>query len=76
MSAKGIWVRLKDVNYQALANGLKAAHKIYQEAVKKRRLKKSEAERSMGQITPTLDYSGFKNADCVIEAAVEDLKVK
>ncbi len=76
LSAKGIWVRLKDVNDQALANGLKAAHKIYQEAVKKRRLKKSEAERKMGQITPTVDYSGFKNADCVIEAIVEDLNVK
>ncbi len=76
LSSKGISVRLKDVNYEALTKGLKAAHKIYQEAVQKRKLKKFEAERRMGQITISLNYSGFAKADCVLEAVVEDPDIK
>jgi len=76
LSSKDVWVRLKDINYTAVAQGLKAADKIYNQAVKKRRLKKSEARTRMARITGTLDYSGFNNADIVIEAVVENMEVK
>jgi len=76
LSYKGIWVRLKDINHAAVGQGLKAAAKLYQQAVKKRRMTKGEAHQSMARITGTLDYSGFKNADIVIEAVVEKMEVK
>ena len=76
LSLNDIWVRLKDINYDALAKGFQAANKIYQQAVSKRRLKPHEAARKMDHITASLDYSGFKKADLVIEAVVENLEVK
>jgi len=75
-SDRGIRVRIKDINYQALALGLKSAAKLYRDAVKKRRLKPYEAIVKMDQITATLDYSGFANTDIVIEAVVENMEVK
>ena len=76
LSYKGIGVRLKDVNYDAIAKGFKAAKKIYDQAVKRKRIKKFEADQKMGLITGTLDYSGFKSTDIVIEAVVENMEVK
>ncbi len=76
LSAQDMWVRLKDINYPALQKGLQSAAKIYKEAVKKSRLTKAEASRKMAHISCTLDYSGFKNTDMVIEAVVEDMTLK
>lgn len=76
LSYKDIWVRLKDINYDALALGLKSASKIYRQALEKRQLKKHEAQLKMARITPTLDYRGFGTADAVIEAVVENMEVK
>src|SRR3990167_8867141 len=76
LSYSNIWVRLKDINYEALALGVRSAAKLYRDAVKKRRMKPYEAVVKMDKITPTLDYSGFANADIVIEAVVENMEVK
>ncbi len=71
-----IWVRLKDIHYDALALGLKSAAKLYRDAVKRRRLKAHEAIVKMGKIASTIDYTGFRNTDIVIEAVVEDMDIK
>jgi 3-hydroxyacyl-CoA dehydrogenase/enoyl-CoA hydratase/3-hydroxybutyryl-CoA epimerase len=76
LSYKGIWVRLKDVNYGAVIQGFRAASKLYNQLVKKRKLQPAQAERDMARITGTLDYSGFVNADIIIEAVVEKMEVK
>ena len=76
VSYTNIWVRLKDINYDALALGLKSAAKLYRDAVKKRRLKPYEAMVKMDKITTALDYSGFADTDIVIEAVVENMEVK
>jgi len=76
LSNKGIWVRLKDINYDAVGQGFKAAAKLYRQSVKKRRMTKSEAHQCMARITGSLDYSGFANADIVIEAVVEKMDIK
>ncbi len=76
LSSKDVWIRLKDINYDAVAQGLKAADKIYNQAIKKRRLIKAEAKTKMAHITGTLDYSGFNNTDIVIEAVVENMEIK
>ncbi|MFA5060332.1 MAG: 3-hydroxyacyl-CoA dehydrogenase NAD-binding domain-containing protein [Candidatus Omnitrophota bacterium] len=76
LSSRKIWVRLKDVHYDAIAKGLKAASLIYQKAVKARKIKEFESSVGMARITSTLDYSGFQDADMVIEAVVENIDVK
>jgi len=76
LASRDIWARLKDLNYDALALGYKAAYKVFSQAVQRRKLTKAEAERKMAHITGTLDYSGFKNLDIVIEAVLENMNVK
>lgn len=76
LSYKDITTRLKDINYDAIAKGFQAAHKVFQSAVKRRKLKKAEAQVKMAKITGTVDFSGFQNVDCVIEAVVENMDIK
>ncbi len=76
LSNRGVWVRLKDVNYDAIAKGLKAAYDVYMQSVKRRRMKPSAVAANMAMISGALDYSGFADADIVIEAVVENMDVK
>jgi len=75
-SAYGLPVRMKDLNYQALGRGLKQAKEVYDYAVKKRKLKPNQAAAAMGLISAATDYSGFSNADLIVEAVVEDMRIK
>jgi 3-hydroxyacyl-CoA dehydrogenase/enoyl-CoA hydratase/3-hydroxybutyryl-CoA epimerase len=76
LSYYGIPVRMKDLNYQALGNGLKQAKEVYDYAVKKKKVKSSQACLGIGLISPTANYQGFSNADLIIEAVVEDMNIK
>lgn len=69
-------VRLKDIHYDALKTALKTAQGIFDYALKKKILRKPQADLRLGLISPTLTYRGFEKAGLVIEAVVEDLKVK
>lgn len=75
-SAYGIAVRMKDLNYQALGRGLRQAKEVYDYAVKKKKLKINQAILGMGLISVTTDYSGFSNANLIVEAVVEDIEIK
>ncbi len=75
-SAHGLPVRMKDLNYQALGRGLRQAREVYDYAVKKKKLKKNQAVFGIGLISTATDYSGFANTDLVVEAVVEDMKIK
>lgn len=76
VSNRNIPVRVKDINDKALAGALKEAIGIYQGAVRRRRLKPNELENKMDLISVGLTLDGFKNADIIIEAVVEDLGIK
>lgn len=73
---KGIEVRLKDVNYKGLLNGMRSIDQAYAKLVKRKRLNAKEAADRMRQITTTIDYSGFHGSDLVIEAVLERMDVK
>ena len=72
----GIRVRIKDVRHDAISLALRHARKLFQSAVKKRRLSKLEAEQAMDRVGGGLEYEGFGSADLVIEAVVEKMEVK
>ncbi len=69
-------VRLKDVRHEAVAGGLAHARSIFDGAVKRRSLRRSDATRRMGLISGGLDYAGVGQADLVVEAVVERVDVK
>lgn len=73
---KGVKVLLKDLNEASLA---KAKAAIEAEAAKKlsrKALTPAEAEDVNAKLVTKTDYSGFKEADIVIEAVVEKMAVK
>lgn len=75
-SYKDIPCRIKDINWEGVAKGYEQASKIYGQLKKIRKLKPFQIQNKMEKITGTLDYSGFKTVDIVVEAIVENLDVK
>jgi 3-hydroxyacyl-CoA dehydrogenase / enoyl-CoA hydratase / 3-hydroxybutyryl-CoA epimerase len=75
-SSRGYPTILKDVAPDALAKGLKAAEKIYQDGVKKKKLTPAEATAALDRITPVHTDVPLAGVDLVIEAAVEKLELK
>jgi len=75
-AAAGGSVRLKDVKPEAVAKGLSSIRKMLDSGVKRRRFDAREAQHIMQRVSGTTDYSGFHNAELVIEAVFEDLKIK
>jgi 3-hydroxyacyl-CoA dehydrogenase/enoyl-CoA hydratase/3-hydroxybutyryl-CoA epimerase len=69
-------IRMRDINWKALAGGMKAAARIWRRKVERRRMTRGEMQRKLARITTTTDWSGFQHVDMVIEAVVENLEVK
>ncbi|MBC8089125.1 MAG: fatty acid oxidation complex subunit alpha FadJ [Phycisphaerae bacterium] len=73
---QGTMVRLKDASHDRLAKGFGAVREVVRERLRKRQITRSESDNMLSLVGPTVDYSGFANADLVIEAVFEDVKVK
>ncbi len=69
-------VRMKDINHEAVSGGLAHARSVFDGAVRRRTLRRRDAERKMGLISGALDDSGMARASLVVEAVVERLEVK
>ncbi|HEY2830748.1 MAG TPA: 3-hydroxyacyl-CoA dehydrogenase NAD-binding domain-containing protein, partial [Thermoanaerobaculia bacterium] len=69
-------VRMRDINWDALSGGMRAAAKIWKKRIERRRMTRGEMQRKMSRITTTTDWSGFQRVDVVIEAVVENVKIK
>lgn len=72
----GIPVAVKDVSAEALERGMAAIRSNYSISVQRGRLSAQEAGERLARIRPQLDYSGFEQADLIVEAVFEDLELK
>lgn len=72
----GVQVRMRDSELPRVGKGVKAAVRILEERVKRRRLTRHEFERQSALISGSGDWSGFAGAELVVEAVFEDLAVK
>jgi len=72
----GTIVRLKDSSLDRVAAGWRAVREVLRERVKRRQLTRLQMDDTLSLAGGTVDYSGFANADLVIEAVFEDLAVK
>ena len=72
----GVLVRLKDASSPALAKGLRYARGVFDERRRRGSLTAREVGRRMDRMAPTLDDTGLRRADLVIEAVFEDLELK
>ncbi len=73
---KGIQVRMKDLNTEALGKGLKHASDLWMKLLKRKSIDKFQFKQKMDLVSVTTDYSGFKNLELVVEAIVEDMGIK
>ncbi len=76
ISNAGVPVRLKDIDWDAVARGMSGAARTYRQRVKRRRMSEGQMNLAMHRITPTVDYRGFEGLDVVVEAVLEDLRLK
>ncbi|TLU67664.1 fatty acid oxidation complex subunit alpha FadJ [Thalassotalea litorea] len=69
-------VRIKDINHTGISNALKYSFDLLNKKVKRRFIKKSVMQQQLNMVSGTTDYSGFNQADVIIEAVFEDLALK
>ncbi|MDO6691689.1 fatty acid oxidation complex subunit alpha FadJ [Aliiglaciecola sp. 3_MG-2023] len=72
----GLPARIKDIRSEGVANAMKYSYDLLNKKVKRRFMRKSEMQQQMSLLTGSVDYSGFKDVDVVIEAVFEDLDLK
>ncbi len=75
-ASKGTPILMKDINEPALQLGLDEATKLLAGQLKRGRIDTQQMAQTLTRITPTLSYGDFGRADLVVEAVVENVKVK
>ncbi len=75
-AVKGTPIIMKDIRDEALALGMSEAGKLLSKQVEKGRMKPEALTETLSRIRPTLNYGDFAGVDIIIEAVVENAKVK
>ena len=73
---RGTPILMKDIAREGLELGLAEANGLLRKQVDRGRMDQSRADSILSLITPTLDYNGFDAVDVVVEAVVENTRVK
>ena len=68
--------RVKDRDDKGTGHALKYASDIVRDRIKKRHITEAAGSKLLSKLTVSTDYKGFHDADMVIEAVFEDLKLK
>ena len=72
----GVPIVMKDINQEALDVGLGESDKLFFNQVKRGRLDQAGAAAGMHRILPSLSYGDFGDVNLVVEAVVENPKIK
>ena len=75
-ASKGTPILMKDINDPALELGLTEATKLLSKLEKRGRIDATKMAKTIAMITPTLTYGDFEQVDTVVEAVVENIKIK
>ncbi|MDP5209973.1 fatty acid oxidation complex subunit alpha FadB [Microbulbifer sp. 2205BS26-8] len=73
---RGTPIKMKDIDQKGIDLGLNEANKLLTKLVERKRLTPEKMGEVLNRIEPTLSYDGFDNVDVVVEAVVENPKVK
>lgn len=73
---KGVPIKMKDIAQKGIDLGLSEANKLLSKRVERKKLTASEMGDVLNRIEPALSYDGFDQVDIVVEAVVENPKVK
>ena len=75
-ASKGTPILMKDINDGALELGLDEAIKLLNKMVVRKRITPEIMAKTISMITPTLSYGDFGSVDTIVEAVVENIKIK
>lgn len=75
-ASKGTPILMKDIREEGIQLGLDEAAKLLGKRVEKGRMKPAQMAAALNAIRPTMSYGDFGNVDIVVEAVVENPKVK
>ncbi|MEK6805494.1 MAG: fatty acid oxidation complex subunit alpha FadB [Pseudomonadota bacterium] len=75
-ASRGTPIIMKDIADAQLALGMSEANKLLSKQVERRKLTPEKAGNVLSMIRPTLNYGDFQNVDVIVEAVVENPKVK
>jgi len=73
---KGTPILMKDIAEAGIELGLNEANKLLAKRVEKKKMKPVQMGEALNRIRPTLSYAEFGDVDVVVEAVVENPKVK
>jgi 3-hydroxyacyl-CoA dehydrogenase/enoyl-CoA hydratase/3-hydroxybutyryl-CoA epimerase len=73
---QGTLIRFKDADPGRVGKGLAAVREVLRDRLTKKQITRQQLDDYMALVGGTIDYSGFRNVDLVIEAVFEDLAVK
>ncbi len=73
---KGTPILMKDIREEGIQLGLEEAAKLLVKRVERKRMKPDAMAKALNAIRPTMSYGDFGNVDLVVEAVVENPKVK
>src|SRR5690606_33896620 len=73
---KGVPIKMKDIAQQGIDLGLAEANKLLSKRVERKRMTAHEMGEVLNRIEPALTYDGFDQVEMVVEAVVDNPKVK
>ena len=76
LAKKGMEVRIRDLNWEAIQKGYLQGHKINNQLLKIRKTKPFQVKNLMDRWSATTSLKGFGSTDIVIEAIIEDMQIK
>ncbi|MCZ6532457.1 MAG: fatty acid oxidation complex subunit alpha FadB [SAR324 cluster bacterium] len=75
-ASRGVPVIMKDIRAEAVQQGLDEAARLLNGQLERGRITTEQMAKTMGAIRGTLSYGDFGEADLVVEAVVENPKIK
>jgi 3-hydroxyacyl-CoA dehydrogenase/enoyl-CoA hydratase/3-hydroxybutyryl-CoA epimerase/enoyl-CoA isomerase len=75
-ASTGVPVLMKDIKTEQLDLGMNEASKLLNKEVEKKKMTPEKMVKVISKISPTLSYADFGNTQFVVEAVVENEKVK
>jgi 3-hydroxyacyl-CoA dehydrogenase/enoyl-CoA hydratase/3-hydroxybutyryl-CoA epimerase/enoyl-CoA isomerase len=75
-SSMGVPVLMKDIKHEQLELGMNEASKILNKEVERKKINSEKMAKVISSISPTLSYADFGSTQFVVEAVVENEKVK
>ncbi len=75
-ASMGVPVLMKDIKHEQLDLGMNEASKLLNKEVERKKMTSEKMAKVISQITPTLSYADFGATNFIVEAVVENEKVK